>query len=113
MSAHTPGPWMVPHFARDDHPCNCPHVLAEGYMGSVATVHNEERDGEHYPAGEEAKANAGLIAAAPDLLEALKAIADCTDEAFANERFEDTSDAAPMAVALMEARAAIKKALGS
>lgn len=73
IAKHTSGPWMVPHFARDDHPCECQYILADGFMGSVATVRNE-RDGKHYPAGDEAKANAYLIAAAPDLYEVLAAM---------------------------------------
>ena len=60
-SAHTPGPWTIlpntPHFVRAMHP-------AEG-MQPVATVHHF--DGE-------LSANARLIAAAPELLEALEAV---------------------------------------
>lgn len=38
-SKHTPGPWVVPHFARDEVECNCASVVCEGYAGAVATVH--------------------------------------------------------------------------
>ena len=59
--AHTPGPWTIlpntPHFVRAMHP-------AEG-MQPVATVYHF--DGE-------LAANARLIAAAPELLEALEAV---------------------------------------
>ena len=61
QSAHTPGPWTIlpntPHFVRAMHP-------AEG-MQPVATV---------YHFGGELAANARLIAAAPELLEALEAV---------------------------------------
>lgn len=76
MTAHTPGPWSVPHFADDDVKCNCAYVLSEGYAGAVADV----RIGNGRPIGdggndcpplEEAKANAHLIAAAPEMFEAL------------------------------------------
>lgn len=77
MTAHTPGPWSVPHFADDDVKCNCAYVLSEGYAGAVADV----RIGNGRPIGdggndcpplEEAKANAHLIAAAPEMFEALQ-----------------------------------------
>ena len=61
MKAHTPGPWAIlpntPHFVRAMHP-------ADG-MQPVATVYHF--DGE-------LAANARLIAAAPELLEALEAV---------------------------------------
>lgn len=70
---HTPGPWTVPHFALSGHPCNCAYVLADGYTGDIATVRRDEAKGAddlaHYPAGDEAKANARLIAAAPTMVE--------------------------------------------
>lgn len=73
MSAqHTPGPWMVPHFARDDVGCNCAYVFSESQvgMGSICTIdHGDENE----PL-EIAKANAHLIAAAPELLAALVAL---------------------------------------
>lgn len=74
---HTPGPWLVPHMARDDHPCNCKSILAEGYMGAIATIQVDNgksisEGGNDSPPLEEAKANAHLIAAAPDLLKTLQ-----------------------------------------
>lgn len=71
---HTPGPWMVPHFAVSTHPCTCSYVLGGDYMGSIATVQHDGMNipnAEEYPPVEEAKANAHLIASAPDLYEAL------------------------------------------
>ena len=79
MMSHTPGPWSVPHFAtaKDENDCECTYVLSEGYMGAVCSVHIDNgksfvAGGNDCPPAEEAKANARLIAAAPDLLNALE-----------------------------------------
>ncbi len=81
MSTHTPGPWSTPHLACEDVKCNCAYVLSEGYAGSICTV--EVGDGKRVSDGgndcpplEEAKANARLIAQAPDMYDALKQIAE-------------------------------------
>lgn len=58
--AHTPGPW---HFSE---------------MVSAAVVIGNEVV--KLGCGEESKATARLIAAAPDLLEALQSIAECCEE---------------------------------
>ena len=74
MSKHTPGPWSVPHFATDC-ACNCAYVVSGNQhgMGAIATVHHsDEADGEHNEPMDVAIANARLIAAAPDMLEALR-----------------------------------------
>lgn len=73
MTAHTRGPWSVPHFATDCS-CNCAYVLSDNQhgMGAIATVHHsDEVDGEHNEPMDVAIANARLIAAAPTLLEEL------------------------------------------
>lgn len=78
-SKHTPGPWLVPHFARPDIQCNCGYVLSPNYMGAIATVHFEgEKPGEYddNPPLDEAIANARLIAATPDMLAALVSVRD-------------------------------------
>lgn len=74
---HTPGPWSTPHLACEDVKCDCAYVLSEGYAGAICTI--EVGDGKRVSDGgndcpplEEAKANARLIAAAPDLLEACR-----------------------------------------
>jgi hypothetical protein len=84
MDKFTPGPWTVPHLAQDDCECNCASVLADGYFGSVATisVDNGKRVGEggnDSPPLEEAKANARLIAAAPELLSTMREVLRITD----------------------------------
>ena len=66
MSAHTPGPWDVPNKSVKIRGCNF-----------LATVHWED---------DEAEANARLIAAAPDLLAAIRKLRsahlhDCYEEA--------------------------------
>lgn len=73
----TSGPWVPGHFADDGHKCDCRYILSENYMGAVATIHvgNGELVGEggnDAPPLKEAQANARLIAAAPELFEALE-----------------------------------------
>lgn len=70
----TKGEWTLPHFADPKSNCKCGYVLCERYCGSVATV-NYSNDGDDwregdYPPLEEAKYNAYLISAAPELLNA-------------------------------------------
>lgn len=77
MSAkYTPGPWSVPHFATD-HTCDCHYVLSGSQhgMGAIATVHSQceaDETAVHNEPVDVARANAHLISAAPDLLEALE-----------------------------------------
>lgn len=95
----TPGPW----FAHDDHPQHaCYHIAPADYWhDELATIYS--------PGDPEADANASLIAAAPELYEALAAL----DEAYCRaggdltreERFEDRKR-------LINARAALAKARG-
>jgi hypothetical protein len=70
VSAHTPGPWSVPHFARMPDGCKCGYVFSEAQsgMGAICEV---THGGEDEPL-EIAAANARLIAAAPDLLESAR-----------------------------------------
>ena len=64
---HTPGPWYV----QDDHGKRW--IETEGNDDTIAEVHRRKRKGSVYSC-EEAGANAGLIAAAPDLLAALQGL---------------------------------------
>jgi hypothetical protein len=100
MSAqHTPGPWIVPHFARDEVKCNCGYVFSEFQhgMGSICDVNHGAED----EPVEIAKANARLIAAAPDLLRVAELLVDWLDEEEGAHRLCDV------------ARTAIAKATGS
>lgn len=60
----TKGEWYIPHFVKDDVTCNCPWILNEGYVGSIATINwskNKSIEEGDSPPLEEAKANATLI----------------------------------------------------
>ena len=108
-SKHTPGPWLVPHFARPDIQCNCGYVLSPNYMGAIATVHFEgEKPGEYddNPPLDEAIANARLIAAAPDMFAILQ---DACRESDANPiprgpKAQDMYDRAMAIIAKVEGR---------
>lgn len=77
----TPGPWCTPHFAKPEVNCQCRYVLSEnqGGFGAIASVHCSG-DGDDWqsngdnPKFEESVANAHLIAAAPEMYEALEGI---------------------------------------
>jgi len=88
---HTPGPWSASPSPTSD---GLYHVYKAD--GNFLTL----EDAEH-------EANARLIAAAPDLLEALESLYHT-----ANSIGEDTCDPVAFAGALEDARAAIRKAKG-
>ena len=69
----------------DNHPCECKFILSESYMGGIAKILIDDEipvdtglsvgcDVNYRPPLEEAKANARLMWAAPDLLDALLAL---------------------------------------
>ncbi|MDH0851826.1 hypothetical protein N5D66_28090 [Delftia tsuruhatensis] len=95
---HTPGPWeAMGTWVRS--PMHQPEGLPRGVQ--IA----ECRDGYFLPHTPEAKANARLIAAAPELLEALaETLAFCEANTFGGD---DT------AALIAKARAAVTKATGS
>ena len=70
---HTPGPWIVKYNDQHDHIFTqaTPHKRIANVFGGV--FGNNEADLEH-------QANARLIAAAPDLLAALKRLCETKDE---------------------------------
>lgn len=98
-SAYTPGPWTV-HPARDGSgDCG---IKAAGAVNIHAEVFAEFwAKGDLQPA--EANANASLIAAAPDLLEALRELYAATPD----------NEGGALGIACRKARAAITKATGA
>ena len=118
MSAkHTPGPWAV----RDDGmDYTCPIIdspsVGRGYYASIATATQRDphpREGGGIPIAT-ARANARLIAAAPDLMEAivrLEFAAQCRDNTM-GDPCRLIAVKAELAAAAAQARAAIAKATG-
>jgi len=118
MGKHTPGPWSVPHFACDDTTCECGSVLSDSQrgMGAIATVHVSKegadwREGDHEPP-EIAKANAYLIAAAPDLLAVAKAAMAFIDSHAADHDITEKMRKAYAALMELNPQAIIDKATG-
>jgi hypothetical protein len=72
---HTPGPWTV-----QDGTLTI-YTLTNSVTNAVAVACRVRLDGGSIVLGEEAKANAALIASAPDLYAALKVAADRLEEA--------------------------------
>lgn len=78
--SHTPGPWFVADRAFSNPGSVC-------CLGSIEERHEDGRRkelwvtymSEDFPTDEEMWANAHLIAAAPDLLEALETLLECCD----------------------------------
>ena len=95
MSAFTPGPWHYTQFLNDPRPCL---VWNADSSRCICDVHNAPGT-----RGAVAEADARLIAAAPDLLEALKR----AYLILCNNAIDLDCDAA-----IDQARAAIAKALG-
>lgn len=92
---HTPGPWRWNHFPDNESYLEDSHS-ASVIEGSIVTADNEERE-----------ANARLIAAAPDLLEAARyVIEDAVSDMPATARVTKISlDALRAAIAKAEGRA--------
>lgn len=102
MSKHTPGPWR---FYTDPQPNGCPIVGTGGLMvAQLAHSINypEQRD--------TAIANARLIAAAPELLEALGDLMGVAEAAMLRANFDGGEY--DIEGELADARAAIAKATG-
>lgn len=95
MSAHTRGPWSIDwNISRLD-------VHSDGKL--VATMRRSTNDGPPTYDDAEAKSNARLIAAAPDLLEALQALLLRVTKGY---------DGLPQGYGIKLAEAAIAKATG-
>jgi len=120
MTKHTftPGPWSTGCFVDDSTPCQCKYIFSEGYAGSVAeiSVDNGKRIGDggnDCPPLEEAKANARLIAAAPDLLDALEKALPLLEGFEEGDAAMREDDEEPIVKPVIDqARAALTKALG-
>lgn len=67
MSAHTPGPWKIDRY----HPSRSPFGISRDTGDAMQNKSVINSGGFARKATDEAEANARLIAAAPDLLEAL------------------------------------------
>lgn len=73
------GPWHAGHLGSDS-TCQCQYVVSEGYFGAIAAVHVNNGiasiadGGNDAPPREEAIANMHLIAAAPEMYAALRAV---------------------------------------
>lgn len=112
---HTPGPW---HLSKEDSCVKLPGYVAitgDNWFGLAEVV--VEVEGKIDPVGE---ANASLIAAAPDMLEALQAILPHLEPShvslsIARSRADELRDAADRAdrrdEAVMKIRLAIRKAI--
>ena len=113
MSGFTPGPWRVVYYdcgdrAYRDHNGPCPSIDAEGQDACV--VHWDGFKQEYWSSANgdqrQIEANARLIAAAPDMLEALT---DCLGW---HDFADDLHKPIEVRAAYMRARAAISKATG-
>jgi len=95
MNKHTPGPWIMEWEGNG-------YICPQGREDSIACTANRplDEDGESPWTQEEEEANARLIAAAPELLEALREVV----------KFIDTTTHVGSQEALDAARAAIAKA---
>lgn len=104
MDKHTPGPWA---FYTEPQPNGCPIVGARGLMVCMLahTVNQPEQRGE-------ALANAALIAAAPDLLEALRNADKLITQLMPGVRHIVLQDYGFLNDTLMANTAAIAKATG-
>lgn len=106
MSNHTPGPWVFSDNTKLGWKTN-PYsvsVKRKGHFTAVADIPNRK-----LLTDEEKKANARLISAAPDLLEALKEITSDYAERF---DLDDPSTNPGIKSSIKLARAAIAKATG-
>ena len=99
MSKHTPGPWKVESSSKDGSRVTAIALVAWCGANSCFGV-----DGNQFISAKQARANARLIAAAPELLEALKAL----DSAFMSHTLWNGEPP----VEIVQARAAIAKATG-
>lgn len=103
QAKHTPGPWEIGSINKRDKNLWWAAVFTPKSTGKFHTPRAGEALGVDR---EECEGNARLIAAAPDLLEALRALAECV------EGYRQTGCLGAWDKPLGEARAAIAKAEG-
>lgn len=114
---HTPGPWQtLPE------ECDKPYFRIRGTMlgcrYKIANVLTPVYEGVHAREAIETRANARIIAAAPELLEALMIAVEYIEYELKTEKnmyegFEHCSDIPKIQDDLIKARAAIAKATGA
>lgn len=102
MSKHTPGPWFITGRMTKYVEAR----IGEGLIQEIAGVVPTAADCGY---GETQEANASLIAAAPDLLEALE---NSTSDLFYQIEMRHGAEAASKYPSIIEARSAIAKARG-
>lgn len=73
MSAYTPGPWRVEHNTQHGASVRGIHGITVAWCGTASAW---ATDGSHTIRQDEARANARLVAAAPEMLAALRAVMD-------------------------------------
>ncbi len=98
---HTPGPWQAVTFSDEHSPC----IIDREGDGRIAELTGNQTD-------EQTDANASLIAAAPELLEALRRCIECLNGPVSDLMTGDALAAAGVYGALIQAGAAIAKAEG-
>ena len=103
MSKHTPGPWVVGPV--DDTVVT--HLGADGVRYEVAQIDGDYNEPDLWPVME---ANARLIAAAPDLLDALQNLLDEAEDVFVCMADATGNDRHNYPSAFKAARAALAKA---
>ena len=80
---HTKGPWFVVLVPWDDSACQVVSKSEDPHQGELICVTDENRWGEYSPEDiERWEANARLIAAAPELLEACKEALEFTQDEY-------------------------------
>ena len=119
----TPGPWVVSGKIHNYGSIVCPASQTDRPLGASADTERCKRDYMHQIAAvnkhschfssDESKANAYLIAAAPELYEALKGLVAVDDGIGEGDSFETAAQTVnDLDAAMQRARAAIAKAEG-
>ncbi len=86
MSKHTPGPWEATQTRENNLFEFTIYKMVGDFPGQLAAI--------EFISSEEAKANARLIAAAPELLESLVEAESCIDEVLRSEKRNHGSNCA-------------------